>query len=107
MEDQPEDMDMDMEGMYDDSDEGEKLFNWFSSSFYCQSFHSYIIITFIFEVKQSLFTFQMQWVILINGRFEKQFEYLVISAPELVGDSEDDSEDDEDSSALVKCMNIF
>lgn len=49
----------------------------------------------------------MQWVILINGRFEKQFEYLVISAPELVGDSEDDSEDDEDSSALVKCMNIF
>lgn len=44
VEDQPEDMDMDMEGMYDDSDE----------------------------------------------------------APELVGDSEDDSEDDEDSSALVK-----
>lgn len=30
----------------------------------------------------------------------------MISAPELVGDSEDDSEDDEDSSALVKCINI-
>lgn len=59
--------------------------------------------TFIDEVKQSLCTFQMQWVILINGKFE----FLVISAPELVGDSEDDSEDDEDSSALVKCINIL
>lgn len=49
----------------------------------------------------------MQWVIIINSKFEEQFEYLVISAPELVGDSEDDSEDDEDSSALVKCKNII
>lgn len=45
VEDQPEDMDMDMEGMYDDSDEGQKLLDWFSSSLYWQSFHSYIIIT--------------------------------------------------------------
>lgn len=34
VEDQPEDMDMDMEGMYDDSDEGQKLLDWFSSSLY-------------------------------------------------------------------------
>lgn len=50
VEDQPEDMDMDMEGMYDDSDEGQKLLDWFSSSLYWQSFHSYIIITHLMKL---------------------------------------------------------
>lgn len=43
-------MDMDMEGMYDDSDEGEKLLNWCSFSLYCQSFHSYIIIAHLIKL---------------------------------------------------------
>lgn len=34
VEDQLEDMDMDMEGMYDDLDEGQKLLDWFFFSLY-------------------------------------------------------------------------